>query len=161
MRMNQGVEWGLHVCLALSWAAPGVSVTADQLAEYFDLPKPYLHKQIRSLARGGLVASATGPRGGYALARPVETITLMDVVTAIQGPDPAFLCTEIRHRGVSGRLSDERSSDARCLIEQGMLRAEMAWRRELAAQTLGQIRDQLDDVSPALARHSRRWFGSP
>lgn len=160
MRMSSGVEWGLHLCLVLSWLEPGATATADQLSEYFDLPKAYLHKQIRLLARAGIVSSTTGPGGGYALARPLEVLSLMDVVAAIQGTDAAFRCVEIRRRGISGTLGDPDAPDGRCLIDQAMLRAEMAWRRELAGQTLATIRDDLDRSDPSVAVRSRQWLAS-
>ncbi|WP_280206483.1 Rrf2 family transcriptional regulator, partial [Nocardia cyriacigeorgica] len=44
-------------------------------------------------------ATPPGARGGFELARRPERITLMDVVSAIEGPDEAFRCTEIRRDG--------------------------------------------------------------
>ncbi|HWN35632.1 MAG TPA: Rrf2 family transcriptional regulator [Pseudonocardia sp.] len=40
-----------------------------------------------------------GARGGFRLARPADKITLMDVVTAIEGLEHAFRGTEIRRHG--------------------------------------------------------------
>jgi DNA-binding IscR family transcriptional regulator len=37
-----------------------------------------------------VLESLPGPRGGFRLARPPESITLMDVVAAIDGPQEAF-----------------------------------------------------------------------
>ena len=48
-------------------------------------------KILKTLANAGLVASLRGPRGGYRLARSAETISLLDILQAIDGP---FALTE-------------------------------------------------------------------
>ncbi len=57
--------------------------SADQLAEETKVPRRYLHKVLQDLVRAQLVRSQSGPGGGYALARPPEKITILDVVTAV------------------------------------------------------------------------------
>ena len=41
---------------------------------------------MQKLQRGGIVKSAMGPKGGFALNRPAEEITLQEIITLIQGP---------------------------------------------------------------------------
>jgi len=41
---------------------------------------------MMSLKRAGFVASSRGREGGYHLARPASTITLLEVITALEGP---------------------------------------------------------------------------
>ncbi|GAA0262801.1 hypothetical protein GCM10010492_74820 [Saccharothrix mutabilis subsp. mutabilis] len=96
--MGEGVEWAVHCCLSLAWVGER-AIPATRLAAYYDLPAAYLNKQLQALARAGVLTSTPGPRGGFRLARAPERITLMDVVSAVEGPEQAFRCTEIRHRG--------------------------------------------------------------
>src|SRR5438552_2987201 len=100
--MSEGVEWALHTCLNLAWAEPGTSVPTATLAAFYDLPPAYLNKHLQALARAGIVASTPGPRGGFQLARNPARITVLDVVTAIEGPQDAFRCTEILRKGPGG-----------------------------------------------------------
>ena len=65
------------------------------------MPSAYLAKHLQALARAGVLETVKGPRGGYRLARPPAEITVLDVVEAIDGDEPAFRCTEIRRRGPS------------------------------------------------------------
>jgi len=57
--------------------------SADRLAEQTQVPRRYLHTVLQDLVRAELVRSRSGPRGGYALARPPEEITILDVVDAV------------------------------------------------------------------------------
>ncbi|MER7517097.1 Rrf2 family transcriptional regulator [Streptomyces sp. NPDC126499] len=155
--MNEGVEWALHSCLNLAWIGGERAVTAARLAAYHDLPAAYLNKQLQALVRAGVLVSVSGPKGGFRLARSLERITLMDVVTAIEGPDEAFRCTEIRAHGPSGG-GDGKAPAVECAIAGAMGRAELAWRRELAARTLDDVRLQAERQAPGAPDRVRRWF---
>lgn len=153
--MAEGVEWALHSCLNLSWLdgpAP-----AARLAKYFDLPAPYLNKQLQALARAGILRSTPGPRGGFQLARPAKEISLLDVVVAIEGPEPAFRCTEILHASPFG--DPEADYKAGCVVSQAMGRAELAWRRELAGTSVADLGKEVARQYPGSADQSREWFG--
>ncbi|WP_327268561.1 Rrf2 family transcriptional regulator [Streptomyces sp. NBC_01218] len=154
MRMSAGVEWGLHCCLTLAWLGDAEAVPTARLAAFFELPPAYLNKQLQALDRAGILTSTPGARGGFRLARAPERITLMDVVAAVDGPDDVFRCTEIRQRagGASAAAPEFRRP---CGIASAMRRAEMVWRRELAAQTLA---DLMADASVASAERTRRHF---
>jgi Rrf2 family protein len=46
----------------------------------------FLMKILRQLAAAGLLHSSQGPGGGYRLDRPINRITLLDIVAAVDGP---------------------------------------------------------------------------
>ncbi|GAB2588444.1 Rrf2 family transcriptional regulator [Streptomyces capparidis] len=156
MRMSEGVEWAMHCCLNLAWVEPGQAVTAAKLAAFYELPPAYLNKQLQALARAGIVTSSRGPGGGFRLARAPERITLMDVVAAIEGPDPAFRCAEIRQQAPTALPSDDYGTP--CVLDQAMRRAELAWRKELAAQTLADVIAGVERDAPGVPARTRRWF---
>ncbi|WP_236005182.1 RrF2 family transcriptional regulator [Amycolatopsis pittospori] len=154
--MSEGVEWALHCCLDLTWLDPGTAAPAAKLAAFHGLPTAYLNKQLQALARDGIVTSTRGPRGGFRLARGPERITLMDVVTAIEGAEQAFRCTEIRGPSPKDPARDVYREP--CLIDQAMRKAELAWRVELAGQTVADIKVQVERNAPDVPEHTRRWF---
>ena len=157
MRLSEGVEWGLHSCMVLGLLPEGVSLPAAKLAEFHDVPGPYLAKHLQALSRAGIVESVAGARGGYRLARPPADITLLEVVLAVEGGEPAFRCTEIRQRGPAA-VGPE-GYPRPCGIARAMWRAEDAWRRELAAQTVGDLLVGLaDDLDPTAALQGLAWF---
>jgi len=155
--MNEGVEWAVHSCLNLAWLGADRAVPASRLAAFYELPAAYLNKQLQALVRAGVLGSVPGPKGGFRLARPISEITLMDVVAAIDGEDEAFRCTEIRYRGGSGggRVPDNPKP---CTVATAFRKAEMAWRRELAAQTLADIMITVERTNPGAPDRVRRWF---
>jgi Rrf2 family protein len=156
--MSQGVEWALHALLTLAWLDDDEPVTVGRLATGHDLPPAYLTKHLQALARAGILESIPGARGGFRLARPPSSITMMDVVSAIEGTQEAFRCAEVRKRGVGADLPSS-TFDAPCVINASMRRAEMAWRRELAGRTVADIRDEVDAHAPDAAAVTRRAYG--
>jgi Rrf2 family protein len=159
MRMNEGVEWALHSCLNLAWVGTDQPLTAAKLAAYHDLPAAYLNKQLQALARAGIVSSTPGPRGGFQLARAPEKITLLDVVVAIEGAEEAFRCQEIRQRGAGADLP-KREFRSQCEIAKAMRTGEVAWRRALSDQTVGDIMANVERIAPDVAERRRDWFAT-
>jgi Rrf2 family protein len=137
MRLSEGVEWGLHCGVLLAVLPPGALLSGSALAEFHGVSESYLLKHLQALVRGHLFDSVPGPRGGFRLARPPEQITVLDVVGAIDGPEPAFRCTEIRQRGPSGL--EAAAYPLPCAIHTTMRRAEHAWREVLRGQTLADL----------------------
>lgn len=149
MRLSEGVEWAVHCCTVLAFVPDEEALPAAKLAELHDVPGPYLAKHLQALTRAGITASSPGPRGGFRLARPAEDITLLDVVVAIDGNDPAFTCTEIRQNGpqCEPRVDYERLGP--CAIASAMWRAEDAWRRELRAVSMADLTRTLLHTVPS------------
>ncbi len=158
--MSQGVEWALHALLTFAWLDDDEPVTVGQLATGHDLPAAYLNKQLQALARAEILESLPGARGGFRLARPPSSITMMDVVAAIEGTQEAFRCAEVRMQGVGADLPRS-NFDAPCVINASMRRAELAWRRELAGRTVADIRDEVDAHAPDARLVTRRAYGRP
>ena len=76
-----------------SRSAPGLpTVLLDQLVEGTDLPRDFMAKIFQKLVRAGILCSAKGRGGGFALARPAHEINLMHIVEAIEGPQVFDRC---------------------------------------------------------------------
>ena len=140
--MSQGVEWAIHCCTVLAGLPPERTLPSARLAEYHEVPPAYLAKHLQALSAAGIVESVPGPRGGYRLARPAAEITVLDVVLAVDGDEPAFVCTEIRQCGPAA-CADASAYSKPCGIARLMWAAEDAWRRALRERT---IADLLGDV---------------
>ena len=144
--MGRGVEWAVHSCVNMAWTPAGEAVNSARLAEYYKLPGPYLNKQLQALVRAGILGSVSGPRGGFHLARRPENVTVLDIVLALESPDPVFRC-----EGILGNVPEadtEVNFVRTCLISQTMRQAEMAWRQALARQTIAGIADSMERRLP-------------
>ncbi len=157
MKLGEGVEWTVHCCTVLGALPAEQVVPAGVLAEFHGVAVAYLAKQLQALSAAGIVESLPGRRGGYRLARPGAEITLLDVVLAIEGDEPAFRCSEIRQQGPSA-IPAERYVRP-CAIARAMGRAEDAWRRELKATTIGDLVAGLStSVDPEQAEKAFAWL---
>jgi len=156
MRMSSGVEWALHCCTLLGALRPDQVLTAPKLAEFHEIPAPYLAKVLRNLTAAGILSATEGRQGGYRLARDPHDITLLQIVNAAERRTDAFRCEEIRRRGPCAAGDGYTTI---CGLAGAMYRAEAAWRKELARQTLAHVCTNLNtDVPTAQRRRVSAWL---
>ena len=67
-------------------------VSLAEIAAEEDLPRAYLEQLVVSLREAGLVTSTRGAHGGYELARPPESISMAEVLRALEGPIAPMMC---------------------------------------------------------------------
>ncbi len=58
-----------------------------QISFDLDIPRPFLSKILQQLAKQKLLVSNKGPNGGFILAKKALQISIMDIVSIIDGPD--------------------------------------------------------------------------
>jgi Rrf2 family transcriptional regulator, cysteine metabolism repressor len=66
------------------------AVQLREIAENQQIPMQYLGQIMILLKRGDLVTGTRGPTGGYILARPPESISVKEVLQALEGPIVGF-----------------------------------------------------------------------
>ncbi|MCQ4211268.1 RrF2 family transcriptional regulator [Streptomyces longispororuber] len=156
MKLSGGVEWALHCCVVLTAATE--PVPAARLAQLHDVSPSYLAKQMQALSRAGLVRSVQGKTGGYVLTREAAEISVLDVVQAVDGATPAFVCTEIRQRGPLATPPEKCGKP--CGIARVMGAADAAWRASLAGVTVADLRDSVErDNGPGALTGVGAWLG--
>ncbi|MFG1606495.1 RrF2 family transcriptional regulator [Actinoplanes sp. NPDC049265] len=156
--MSGGVEWALHCCVVLT--AADRPVPAARLAELLDVSASYLAKQMQALSRAGLIESVQGHSGGYVLTRSSAEITVLDVVEAVDGATPPFICTEIRQRGPMATPAAECTTP--CSINRAMMSADRAWRMALRAVSVADLaRSATVETGPGSLTDIRGWLGVP
>ncbi|MFC9246201.1 RrF2 family transcriptional regulator [Streptomyces sp. NPDC057136] len=157
MKLSGGVEWALHCCVVLTAATE--PVPAARLAQLHDVSPSYLAKQMQALSRAGLVESVQGKTGGYALTRAATAITVLDVVQAVDGADPAFVCTEIRQRGPFGTPPQDCTKP--CPIARAMAAADAAWRASLQGVSIADLVGTVEqDSGPEALPRIGTWLNS-
>lgn len=135
---SAGVEYGIH-CLLYLVDERGDSREASvrDLAELQGVPQEYLAKVFTKLAKARLVAATEGVRGGFRLGRPADEITLLDIVTAIDGRKLIFDCRDIRGRcAVFDGCAPAWATEGLCGINAAMLTAQKRMEEALDQQTI-------------------------
>lgn len=61
-------------------------MTAEAIASAQSIPLKFLEGILRDLRRAGYVATIRGPVGGYRLAQPANSISVADLIRALDGP---------------------------------------------------------------------------
>jgi Fe-S cluster assembly protein SufB len=85
MRITRTADYGVRVMTRLAAATPGTRMTVAELAHDSQSTVAFTGKILQRLVGARLVVSHRGFEGGFELARSADTITLLDIVTALDG----------------------------------------------------------------------------
>ncbi|MHB8826301.1 MAG: RrF2 family transcriptional regulator [Acidimicrobiales bacterium] len=122
-------------------------VSVRDLAERTGLPQPYLEQILLTLKSVGLVHSKRGVGGGYVLARSAESITLADVVAAVDGP---IVAGDFGEPHADGACDHE----GQCVLRAVWADVGAHMREHLASFTLADMVDQVRGNAPLRRTHS-------
>ena len=92
MQFTRAEEYGILGVIYLAGQNDGQIVPLSEIAEARDVPEKFLAKIFQNLTKTGIVKSHRGVKGGFSLSKNPETITVKDVVEAIQGPYHLIKC---------------------------------------------------------------------
>lgn len=93
LRMTKQADYGI-VLLTHMAGDPARRYTAPELSVECRLPAPTVSKILKMLTREGLLASHRGAKGGYSLAEKPEEISVVAMITALDGPIAFTECIE-------------------------------------------------------------------
>lgn len=85
-------EYGVRVMAHLAGRDGEGPASLASIAEAEGLPLAYLEHLAARLRRAELVESTRGAHGGYSLARPAASITMAEVVRALEGEIAPIEC---------------------------------------------------------------------
>jgi FeS assembly SUF system regulator len=94
MRLSSLADYAIVVMSAIARHDGDVRFSATSLSDETGIPLPTAQKLMGRLAAAGLLESARGTGGGFALARPADQISLADIVEAVEGPIAMTACIE-------------------------------------------------------------------
>lgn len=130
LRVSKLTDYATVLMAALA-DGPDELASASDLAERARFELPTVSKLLKQLAGAGLIESRRGVNGGYRLARPASAISVLDIVTAIEGPIGMTECSV--HEGACHH-------ETRCLIQHNWRRISDAIGTALASVTLDELR---------------------
>jgi Rrf2 family protein len=124
-------DYAIRAMLSLTMAKEGL-MSSRRMAEEMKIPPRFLPQIMGDLTRAGLVEAHPGRAGGYRLARPASSVTLLTVIEAVEG-DP--------HRQICVMRGTACGQDGECGVHDVFFAAEGAILEKLGAATLQGIID--------------------
>lgn len=143
IRLSRLSDYGIVILTRLA-REPGRAMAASSLARATAVSSAMTGKILKLLARAEILVSQRGVRGGYALARPPEAITVAQIIEALDGPIALTSCADpdLHECGI----------EALCPARDGWRRINRAIRDALAGITLADMAEAVPDgrlVPPA------------
>ena len=86
MQITRQADYAVRAVLYLAQLGPERRAATSQIAQEKQIPPSFLAKIVSQLSVAGLLQTSRGARGGVALARTPEEISVLEVVEAIDGP---------------------------------------------------------------------------
>lgn len=131
LKLGRMTDYAVVTLSRLAQEPPGTVMTAPRLAVATGLPEPTVAKLLKGLTHHGLVSAQRGAAGGYSLARPPGSITMAEVVTALEGPIALTACVD--------GSEDDCLIQGTCPIRGCWEPVNVALRQALAAVTLAEL----------------------
>ena len=97
LRLSKKADYALLAMRHLAAHGDHGTASARELAETYDIPPELMAKVLQKLVRADLLESHQGIRGGYGLARAAGSMSVADVIQAIDGPLTVTACSEVDH----------------------------------------------------------------
>ena len=85
--LTRACEYAIQASIYLARKPEEEYTLIREISEGLDIPHYFLGKIMQNLVKAGILLSLKGPRGGLALSKKSTEITIMDIVTTIDGPD--------------------------------------------------------------------------
>ena len=86
VRITKQTDYAILLLGQFARAPEGTTLSARELATRSNLPQTMAAKVLKLLARGEILESVRGLRGGYRLTRSPEAITVREILEALEGP---------------------------------------------------------------------------
>jgi len=84
MYITREADYAVRCVLYLARKVNGIT-PVNEIAEAMHIPKSFLAKILQRLVKAEIVKSGRGVGGGFSIAKKPESISILDVIKAIQG----------------------------------------------------------------------------
>jgi Rrf2 family protein len=92
LELTRRADYGIRAMIAVARASSDEPLSAPRIAESMAIPVRFLPQVMADLARADLVDSTGGRKGGYRLARSASTISLLEIIEALEGDSRRRQC---------------------------------------------------------------------
>ena len=117
MKLSTKGKYGLRAFIDLAASGEGQPVSILSIAQRQEISISYLEKLMAMLKKAGLVESVRGVNGGYTVARPMDEISVGDVLRALEGDLAPVECA-----GIESGQASQCSGSSQCV-------SKIVWKR--------------------------------
>lgn len=90
MLLSKTCIYGIRSTLFLAVRNENKFISIKEIADTLDIPFHFLTKILQTLGHANIIESVKGPKGGVTLKKPSTEISVLDIVSALDG-DQLFL----------------------------------------------------------------------
>jgi len=92
MKITMSSEMAIHAVWYMSVYCGDTPIQAPEIAEKLCVSSSYMVKILKKLAKKGILASKRGKNGGFRMGRPLEEISIADILIAIEREAVEYFC---------------------------------------------------------------------
>lgn len=140
MRISTKGRYGLRTLMDIAGHQSKGPVTLNDIAERQAISVKYLWQVINPLKTSGLLSVTRGAKGGYVLARRPDSITMLEIMTTLEGPISLVDC--IADPATCNRID-------KCVARTVWVDVNRAIEKELKRITLADVLNRCGDSSGA------------
>ncbi len=130
MLITRRSDYAMRICRVLR---DGKVHNVREICQQEEIPRAFAYKILRELEMADLVKSERGNQGGYYLNKPLEELTIYDVVSITEGDLAILHCM---------KEECNRNSDAMpCKVHQEIERIQNILITEMKKKTIAEIMD--------------------
>ena len=130
MQITRQSEYAIRAMIELASVPQGSVIQSRAIAEKHELPEKFLNKTIQLLSRAGFIETKRGMNGGVKLLVPPESVTIADVISAIEGKVSINPCLGDSHYC---------THQSTCRVHHILRRAQDAMLAELSRETIADL----------------------
>ena len=86
MRVSAKSDYALRALIEIAGRTAATPVSAEELGRLQEIPHGFLQAILADLRRAGIVVSQRGQSGGWRMSRDPDTVSVADVIRAVDGP---------------------------------------------------------------------------
>ena len=135
MIFNKTTEYALSVLGFMAMSQDEV-FSAEYLHEQLDIPRLYLRKILTELSKSGFVRSTKGRNGGFVFAKPLDEISLADIINKVEG-------TEVKENCIGG--NSKCHAEQLCVMHEVWFEAKSKMVDTLSFTTLLELRNRNEE----------------
>lgn len=152
MRLTTKGRFAVTAMIDLGMRQHDGPVTLAAIGERQKISLSYLEQLFGKLRRHELVASMRGPGGGYTLAKPLEAVSVADIIRAVDEPIDATQC---------GGLGNCHEDEGVCMTHHLWTGLNEKMMEYLTAVTLAELVSQQQPVKTVVMQDKRSLRGVP